>query len=161
MQGFVSYTHRDAKHLDRFAVHLKAIERITPFRFWYDKRRLKAGDRFDDVIAKAIKESDVFILLVSPDFFASDYIFDKELPAIIEHSSKMHCPVVPVILKRCLWEAWLDGILAVPEVPILEWKPIENGFDAANRQVAKTVCGWCKIQPTGLLMRFLSGQSAP
>ena len=44
LQGFISYTHRDSEQLDRFVVHLKAIERLTPFGFWYDKRRLQAGD---------------------------------------------------------------------------------------------------------------------
>jgi hypothetical protein len=101
--------------------------------------------------------SDVFVLLVSPDFFASDYVFDKELPAIIERSNQAGCPVVPVILTRCLWEAWLEGLLAVPNVPILEWKPVESGFDAANREVAKKIYNWCDIEPTPLLKKFFQG----
>ncbi len=84
MQGFISYTHRDSEYLTRFATHLRAIERITPFKFWYDKRRLQAGDAFDEVIRTAILDSEIFLLLVSPDFFDSDYVFNKELPAIAE-----------------------------------------------------------------------------
>jgi hypothetical protein len=137
MQGFISYTHRNARHLDRLAVHFRAIERMTRLTFWYDKRRLTGGDHFDDSIIEAIGHSEFFVLLVSPDFFDSDYIFDKEIPAITERSQEKNCPVVPVILQRCLWEAWLEGLLAVPNLPILEWRPQEHGFDAANREVVK------------------------
>ena|SRR6266849_3864678 len=160
MQGFISYTHRDAQHLDRLVTHFKAIERLVPFQFWYDRRRLKGGDHFDQLIIDAIRDSEVFVLLVSPDFFASDYIFDKEIPAIAEKSRQTNCPVVPVILKRCLWEAWLDGLLAVPHVPVLEWVPTDNGFDAANREVAKNVYSWCKLEPSSFLTRFFSGNGA-
>jgi hypothetical protein len=59
-------------------------------------------------------------------------------------------------LQRCLWEAWLEGLLAVPNLPILEWKPPERGFDAANREVAKNIYSWCKLKPSPLLKRFLA-----
>jgi hypothetical protein len=136
IQGFISYSHRNKDALERLVVHLAAIERMSTFRFWYDKRKLLAGDFFDREIEDAIERSSFFVLLVSPDFFASDYIFNNELPAIISRIKKSDSPCVPVILTQCLWPVWLEGILSVPTPPPLdEWNPIDRGFHEANQAI--------------------------
>jgi hypothetical protein len=39
-------------------------------------------------------------LLVSPEFLASRFIVEEELPALVEHGVRMP----PVLLRDCLWE---------------------------------------------------------
>jgi hypothetical protein len=45
---------------------------------WYD-REILAGAELHKEIAENLADSDVFLALVSPDFLASDYCYDKEM----------------------------------------------------------------------------------
>ena len=81
MKGFISYCHEDYRMFRDFRVHLKAIERAFKLDLWADSR-IEAGYYWNDEIRDAIRSSDLFVLLTSPGFIASDYIYDKEIPAI-------------------------------------------------------------------------------
>jgi hypothetical protein len=139
MMGFISYAHDDHAAFDEIRTHLRAIERAFNFQFWAD-RRIKPGNYWSTVIADAIEAAQVHILLFSPAFIGSDYIFDHELPAINAKCAKGDL-VLPVVIDRCAW-SWLVGVLqATPTdhtgklLPIYEWQPRKHGFDAARKQI--------------------------
>ena len=75
---FVSYAHEDEtlkKELDKY---LKALRRSTKITVWND-RELIAGQEWDRAIMSELGRADIILLLVSVDFNASDFIWDKEL----------------------------------------------------------------------------------
>lgn len=154
-QAFISYAHKDAGMFERFAAHLSPLERSSSFTFWYDRRRLIAGDTFDEQIQQAIYDSQAYILLVSADFFDSKYIWDHELPAIRDMVEQHRRPVVPVILRRCMHRAYFEGLLAVPVPPVEEW-PREDGYHEASEAVSKTIIKHCGLR----LRPFLAGVGA-
>lgn len=81
---FVSYSHADdPKWLKRVQVHLKPLARDGRLDLW-DDQRIKAGDKWRDEIKQAIECADVAVLLISADFYASDFIAEKELPKLLE-----------------------------------------------------------------------------
>jgi hypothetical protein len=80
---FVSYAHKDAKWLSDFQVQIKPYVRNLQFHAWTD-RDLKPGDKWEDVIAAQMANADVGVLLVTPAFLASDFIFENELPALLQ-----------------------------------------------------------------------------
>ena len=85
---FVSYSHKDQAWLDRFRTMLQPAQRATGLELWSDKR-IEAGASWKDEITTAIDTARVALLLVSDDFLASDFIFDEELPRILQqHQSR-------------------------------------------------------------------------
>lgn len=100
---FISYSRRDAAHLDSLRKHLVPLEQYASIRAWYDQR-LSAGDNWKEEIFKALDECDIALLLVSPDFLASEFINRHELPRLLERHKQGHVQIVPIILRKCLWE---------------------------------------------------------
>jgi internalin A len=84
--AFISYSHVDKKWLD------KLNKMLTPFlrdgmKVWSDQQ-IKPGDLWADEIRKALADAKVAILLVSPDFLASKYIHENELPPLLAEAQR-------------------------------------------------------------------------
>src|SRR5215203_4111135 len=83
MQCFISYAHHDYSEFGRMEKHLSHIAHAFGITLWSDKR-IAAGYYWSAKIEAEIFRSDIVVLLVTNDFLGSDYIFDHELPAIIQ-----------------------------------------------------------------------------
>src|SRR5262245_10366966 len=103
MDGFISYSHDDYGMFSDFRIHLKSVERALNVEFWADNR-LAPGFYWNSTIEKSINEANVFVLLVSPAFIASDYIYENEIPAIKGRHQRAAALVLPVVLRRCNWQ---------------------------------------------------------
>ncbi len=151
LKGFVSYAHGDHRACAKFRTHLRAVERALDVDFWADKR-IRAGDCWNTEIARRIAEADVHLLLMSPGFFASDFIFDRELPAIAERCQR-GALTIPVLMKRCSWEAFVAVLQVAPMnregqlEAVADWKPRANGYDAAARQIGEAIQDRLARQP--------------
>ncbi len=100
---FISYAHKDEEiknELDKFLFVLKRSGKIS---VWQD-RMLLAGAEWDETILKELKEAEIILLLVSQDFIASDYIWEKELKIAIQHHHEGKARVIPIIARKCDWE---------------------------------------------------------
>jgi hypothetical protein len=141
MKGFISYAHKDFRQYEELRTHLKAVERIYGIDFWADTR-IKPGNYWNDKISAAIADASVHLLLFTPAFIESDYIFDHELPAIKKQHRERGDLVLPLILKPCVWEPFVAVLQAFPSdrsrrlLPVSKWRPKDDGFHEANRQVA-------------------------
>lgn len=133
--------------LNAFLPHLQAIERDTGSTFWTDKQ-INAGEDWNQAIQSAIAYARLFVLLVSPDFIASDYIRNHEWPAIEERrdGDPANVVVVRVLLKRCDHDQIETAIQAVPTAPqdgrlraIADWRPHSNGYDQARREIKESM----------------------
>src|SRR3954447_21839146 len=93
---FVSYSHADARWVQRFEVLLKPLVEAKRLTVWSD-RALRAGDRWHPEIEAAVARSRVALLLVSADFLASDYIWRHELPTLVRYGVRL----APVLLRDC------------------------------------------------------------
>lgn len=100
---FISYSHKDAKWLNRLRIHLRPIEREGLIDSWSDVN-IEVGDAWESKINFSLKRANIFILLVSADFLASDFIANKELPHIIETAKKGYKKIVPIVLSPCGYE---------------------------------------------------------
>jgi len=153
MQGFISYAHYDYKAFTRAAKHISHVARAFKIDMWSDTR-IKAGNYWSPKIQAEIAKSDLFVLLVTNDFLGSDYIFDRELPAIIDQHKNRGALLVPIILRPCGWKLFFgDYIQAVPGDgaggirPALDWPKPENGLAAAADAFGQAVADWFGLVP--------------
>lgn len=92
---FVSYSHQDQAWLDALPWPADIRREV-----WIDTR-IAPGDRWEKEIQEAISTAAGAVLLLSPAFFASDFIRTRELPVLLEAAHAGHVRLFPVILTAC------------------------------------------------------------
>ena len=97
---FISYAHDNQQLVDALVKELRthfaasARYELIP---WMDREDIQLGERWRESIEKAINACDFGLLLLSPDFLASKFIGEHELPHFVgaQDNSKLK-PVIPV-----------------------------------------------------------------
>jgi tetratricopeptide (TPR) repeat protein len=135
LEVLFSYAHEDEGLRDELAKHLKALEDEGVVRPWHD-RGIVAGQRWDAELAARLNSADIILLLVSPDFLASDYCRTVEVRRALERDAAGEASVIPVILRQCQWRRTVLGSLqALPKdgKPVTLWQNIDEAlFDVAE-----------------------------
>lgn len=80
---FISYAHEDRKWVDELSKFIKPWLRKKRVRLW-DDHQIQSGDKWEEKINTALEEANVAVLIVTKDFFNSNYITNHELPKILE-----------------------------------------------------------------------------
>ncbi len=80
---FVSYSHLDQEWRDKLRAVLAPDIRSDRIDYW-DDRELEPGAPWLDHIIEGIARARVAVLLVSPNFLASRFIMEEELPRILK-----------------------------------------------------------------------------
>ncbi|MES2460256.1 MAG: toll/interleukin-1 receptor domain-containing protein [Armatimonadota bacterium] len=102
VNAFISYSHADEKDLERLRKHMAMLQREGSISAWTD-RAVLPGTPLDGEIDKQLQNSALFIALLSPDYIASGYCYDKEFEKAqaLHEAGKLR--IVPVILEPCDW----------------------------------------------------------
>lgn len=127
---FFSYSHVDENLRDQLEIHLAGLRRQGLIDSWHD-RRITVGEDFGEAIDQHIDTADVILLLVSPDFIASDYCYEREMKRALDRHQRGHAKVIPVILRPCDWNDLPFGkLMAAPKDgrPITKWPNIDEAF---------------------------------
>lgn len=120
---FFSYAHRDEVHRASLETHLKLLQRQGMVEGWHD-RMIRAGEAWADEIDARLEEADVILLLVSADFLASDYCWDREMKRALERHDAGEARVIPVFVRTCEWRGAPFGRLqGLPRDarPVMQW----------------------------------------
>ncbi len=87
-------------------IHLAVLERRRPIAVWSDGR-IGVGADWQAEIEAALGAAKVAVLLVSPAFLASRFIWEQEMPRIMQHR-KQNMQVLPLLVRPCAWELEQD-----------------------------------------------------
>jgi hypothetical protein len=134
---FFSYSHVDEALRDQLEIQLAMLKRQGVISTWHD-RRIGAGEDFGQAIDAHVEADDIILLLVSPDFLASAYCYDREMTRAMARHDAGLAIVIPVILRACDWHGAPFGKLnATPRDgrPVTQWPD----RDVAFLEVAKAV----------------------
>lgn len=100
-QIFICYAREDEKIKNELVTHLKAL-RYKGINAWNDEN-IKYGTKWEPEIQKNIKDAQVFVCLISKNFFASDFIREKESKWILKREEQ-GMTIINVIVGYCAWE---------------------------------------------------------
>lgn len=100
---FISYSSKNTEFMKRFVTHLEPLKRRGDIDYWHD-RKIEPGTKWDDSIKKEMELSDMVIFLLSPDFIATDYIFDVEIPQALKQFTTQSSKLFFIELQPCSWD---------------------------------------------------------
>jgi TIR domain len=100
---FISYSHKDAKWLDKLKLFLRPLEDQDLIRVW-DDTEIQPGAQWLDEIQKALGSARVAVFLVTQDLLNSPFIRDKELPALLEAANNRGCLIFGIAVSSTTFE---------------------------------------------------------
>ena len=125
---FISYSKDDLTLVNQFEKHLAPLQRNNIIESWYCTKLIAASD-WDATIQEHFDAADIICFMVSPNFNATNYIYEYELKKAFERKKNDHSfKIVPIILKYCLWtsadEYNLGRYTALPYTgkPVMDFK---------------------------------------
>ncbi len=95
---FISYSHQDREWLQRLRIHLKPYFQHDDISTW-DDGQIKPGTKWFTEIDHALSSACVAVLLITPDFFASEFINDVELPRLKEAAQTQDLEILWVAVR--------------------------------------------------------------
>ncbi|PWC47895.1 toll/interleukin-1 receptor domain-containing protein [Azospirillum melinis] len=138
---FISYSHKDEALRQELEVQLSMLRRQGLIEVWND-RRILAGDAVDGTISRHLEEADVVLLLVSADFLASNYCYEREMTRAMERQAAGEVRVIPVILRPCDWmHPPLSSLMATPTdgKPVTKWPDKDDAMVDVARAIRSAV----------------------
>ncbi len=139
---FISYATRDEIFCDELDTHLALLKRQGFIDTW-SARDITAGTDRAQAIGN-LHTAEIILLLISPNFIASDYCYDSELSHAIERHQQGKARVVPIIVRPCEWKfPPLDQLQAIPSKPgegiksVTQWENRDEAFLAIAQEIRR------------------------
>jgi len=133
---FISYSRKDRKWLNKFNTNLKVLTDNKQLIVW-DDTKIKSGKQWKIEIIKALSAAKVAILLVTPEFLASDFIKNTELPKIFKAAGRKKLTILWVAVKHSLYE---ETYIAEFESANDPSKPLNSLPTAKREQTIVEIC---------------------
>jgi tetratricopeptide (TPR) repeat protein len=127
---FCSYAHADEPWRQKLETHLSPLLRQNLLSIWHD-RHIVPGTDWAQAIDTHLNSASVILLLISPDFFASDYCYGIEMKHALEREQAGEARVIPILLRPVDWrDAPFAYLQALPTnaKPITTWCNQDEAF---------------------------------
>ena len=138
---FYCYARKDKPLRDELEIHLSWLKRRYQLTNWHDHEILP-GEEWEQAIDENLNTAHLILLLISPDFMASDYCFSKEMRRALERHTEGTCRVIPIILRPTYWEdAPFSSIQLLPTnaKPITSWPNPDEAFQDVVTEISRTI----------------------
>jgi hypothetical protein len=138
---FYSYASEDIPLRDELEKQLRPLKRQGQISEWHDQA-IQAGTRWGQEIDAHLSTSDIILLLISPDFFASEYCWSNEMQHALERHRKGEARIIPIILRPVDWRLTpLGELQALPRggKPITRWPDRDEALEAVAKGIREVV----------------------
>ena len=147
---FFSYSHKDKRFRDELETQLSLLKRQGAITAWYD-RKIGAGKEWANEIDTHLNSAHIILLLVSPDYLASDYCYDTEMKLALDRHEAKEAVVIPVILRSVDWKGAPFGKLrALPTdaKPVTAWSNRDKAFEDIAKGIRNIIEGLFTVLST-------------
>jgi TIR domain/NB-ARC domain len=134
VEVFCSYAHEDEVWLHKLEKHLSLLKRQGLISLWHD-RLITPGIDWARTIDTHLETASVILLLVSADFFASDYCYGIEVKRALERQEANEAQVIPILVRPVDWKGAPFAhlrVLPTDAKPLVSWQ----SKDAALTDIA-------------------------
>ena len=141
IEVFFSYAHEDEKWRRELEKHLSILQRNGLITGWND-REILAGTEWAQQIDDHLNTAHIILLLVSPDFMASEYCWGIELKRSMERHQAGEARVIPILIRPVSWKgAPFDALTALPinNQPISSWSNSDEAFLQVTEGIRKAI----------------------
>jgi len=101
IQIFIAYSCKDLTHKEEIRKRLRPLQRAGKVDIW-DNYDIEAGKDWDTDIREKLDNSDLILLLLSPDALDSDYFYEVEAPIALQRHEAGEAIAVGILLRPCV-----------------------------------------------------------
>ena len=137
VEVFCSYAEQDASFLEQLEDHLSVLRRSGTIVTWH-RRKVIAGSDWEHELDHHLQTAPLILLLISPDFLASDYQYGMELQRAMQRHQANEARVIPIVVRPCDWKgAPFEKLQIVPrnEIPLTLWRNRDAGFTEVAKEI--------------------------
>lgn len=127
---FLSCADEDREFLLTLERQLIGLIREERIEVWH-KYKVSAGTEWEEKAKEYLSIADIILLLVSPNFVASDYCYKKEALDAMSQYKRRNTRVIPIIISPIEWKNLVFGklrCLPVEGKAVNMWKRKEEAF---------------------------------
>lgn len=164
IEVFFSYSHKDESLRDELETHLAMLKNQGLIEAYHD-RRITSGSDLNAEIDTALTRAGVILLLVSPDFLASNYCYGIELKRARERHEDGSAVVIPIILRPCEWSEvpLLSGLMGAPtdNKPVTKWADRDDAFLDVTKRIRAAIAKVTPKTKTGRSIASVAATARP
>jgi len=141
---FISYSQKDEEWKERLLTWLAGVDKDL-INVWHDGK-IEPGAKWRDEIDDALRSAKAAVLLVTPNFLASEFVAEVELPALLEADREGRLKILWIAIRRSRYkETPLAGIEAMndPDKPLfaLRGDSRDSAYEKISRNIVKEIAG--------------------
>jgi WD40 repeat protein/predicted negative regulator of RcsB-dependent stress response len=157
---FFSYAHEDEQLKEELIKHLSEWKRQDLISPWHH-RDISAGTEWQREIDTHLRTAQIILLLISPDFMASDYCNSIEVKQAMERYASGDIEIIPILLRPVEWKDAPFGTLpAFPQgsKPVTLWASQDEAFRLVAAQIKTVVENLLVTQSLNAAEEYLQKQ---
>ena len=127
---FCCYAHQDQPLFFKLKAHLASLVRNGIINIWEDNE-INSGIAWKKEVNGHLDAAHIILLLISPDFMASDYCYSKEMKRAMERHEQGTALVIPILLRPVSWKGMpFEKLQVLPNNarPITMWRNRDEAF---------------------------------
>lgn len=137
---FYCYAREDKSLCNELDKHLSWLKQRYRLTIWHDSKILP-GEEWEQSIDTNLNNANLILLLISPDFMASEYC-SKEMQRALEQSKARTCRVISILLRPCYWkDAPFSSLQLLPTdaKPVTRWTDRDEAFENVVTEISRTI----------------------
>jgi tetratricopeptide (TPR) repeat protein len=141
VEVFYSSAEVDVPLLEQLEHHLSVLRHEGLITTWH-QRQIAAGSDWQVELDQHLNTASLILLLISPDFLASNYQYGVELQRAMQRHDANEVRVIPIVVRDCDWKGAPFGRLqVVPRdgKPVTSWHNRDEAFAEIAKEIRATL----------------------